>query len=209
MRTIATLNLPSSTSGICRSAPPPCVPVPAQSAAAGDPPALADGSLDADAEGPPEVAADGVVVAPPVEQAPPMNATVNRTVSNDSRGLMRGSSSRARPDSTGTERAPSADRIAASRACDPTDVVAGHAGGVRRSCALRDEPGRAAPQGPSCTIRRDVRTDGAARGAARDQLPCAGGTFGLHRRVRPGRFAPGERGRGRRRPFHGAPDLQG
>jgi hypothetical protein len=69
MRTIATLNLPSSTSGICRSAPP-WVPAPAQSAAAGDPPPLAEGSPDdgAEADGSPPDEADGAVVAPPVVQ---------------------------------------------------------------------------------------------------------------------------------------------
>ena len=61
----------------------------------------------------------------------------------------------------------------------------------------------------SCTIGRDVRTDRAALGAARDQLPVARGAFGLHRGIRPGRFAPGIRGRGRRRPFHGAHHVQG
>ena len=43
----------------------------------------------------------------------------------------------------------------------------------------------------SCTIGRDVRTDRAARRATRHQLPAARGAFGLHRRVRPGRIAPG------------------
>ena len=61
----------------------------------------------------------------------------------------------------------------------------------------------------SCTIGRDVRTDRAALGAARDQLPVARGAFGLHRGICPGRFAPGIRGRDRRRPFHGAHHVQG
>ena len=69
---------------------------------------------------------------------------------------------------------------------------------------------RRAAGGPlSCTIRRDVRTDRAARGAARHQLPASRGPFGLHRRVRPGRIAPGDAGRGRRGPFHGAHHVQG
>ena len=63
--------------------------------------------------------------------------------------------------------------------------------------------------GPSCTIGRDVRTDRAAPRAARHQLPGPRGAFGLHRRVRPGRFTPGERRGGRRRPFHGAHHVQG
>src|SRR6476469_1230725 len=42
MRTIATLNLPATTSGICRSALLPSAPVPAHSLAALEPPAAAE-----------------------------------------------------------------------------------------------------------------------------------------------------------------------
>src|SRR6185312_16170948 len=42
MRTIATLNLPATTSGIWRSVAPPAVPVPAQALAAPEPLAAAD-----------------------------------------------------------------------------------------------------------------------------------------------------------------------
>ncbi len=57
--------------------------------------------------------------------------------------------------------------------------------------------------------RPDVRTDRAARRTPSDQRPASGGTLGLDRRVRAGRVAPRDRRTGRRRPFHGAPDLQG
>ena len=87
MSTIATLNLPSSTSGICRSAPPPWVPVPAQSAAAGEP-ALPDGAVEAEAGGSADAPPDGEVVVPLPEQAPAMRATVIKTVSHDSRRLI-------------------------------------------------------------------------------------------------------------------------
>src|SRR3954468_24528479 len=50
MRTIATLNLPVSTSGICRLAPP-CVPVPAQAAEPADPFAAPEAFAPADAFG--------------------------------------------------------------------------------------------------------------------------------------------------------------
>ena len=57
--------------------------------------------------------------------------------------------------------------------------------------------------------RRDVRTDRAARRAARDQRPAPAARVGLHRGVRPGRLAPRDRRAGRRRPLHGAHHLQG
>jgi hypothetical protein len=88
MRTIATLNLPASTSGICRSAPAPDVPVPAQSAAPCDAPPLAAGPVEAEAGGAADAAVVGAVVAAGVEQAPAMMATVIQTVAHDSRRLI-------------------------------------------------------------------------------------------------------------------------
>src|SRR6187200_2151105 len=107
MRTIATLNLPASTSGICRSAPP-WAPVPAQSADAGEPPALADGAVEPEADASADVAAVGAVVAvPPLEHAPTMTATVIRTISHDGRRVIPGPPpppARDRPPQDGTER---------------------------------------------------------------------------------------------------------
>jgi hypothetical protein len=83
MRTIAMLNLPASTSGIWRSAPP-FVPVPAQSA---EPPpdgeAASDGVTDAAVDASAEAAVDGALVAVPLEQAPTTNTAVSRTVAHD------------------------------------------------------------------------------------------------------------------------------
>ena len=80
----------------------------------------------------------------------------------------------------------------------PRPGLAGISPAARPSAPATGRRGRR--RAASCTIRGDVRTDRAARGAARHQRPAARGTFGLHRRVRPGRFAPGIRRGGRRRP---------
>src|SRR5688572_23981579 len=70
-----------------------------------------------------------------------------------------------------------------------------NAGGAKAAPKRLVDPNKAAPapRTHSCTIGRDVRTDRAALGAARDQLPVARGAFGLHRGIRPGRFTPGIR----------------
>ncbi len=63
--------------------------------------------------------------------------------------------------------------------------------------------------GRSCTIGRDVRTDGAALGAACHQCPAFRRAFGLHRGIRPRRLAPRDTRGGRRRALHGAHHVQG
>ena len=71
-------------------------------------------------------------------------------------------------------------------------------------------PGRPAGAPPRFLYHPDdVRTDRAGLGPARDQRPAAGRALSLDRRICPGRIAPRGRRAGRRRPLHGAPDVQG
>src|SRR4051795_3229213 len=74
MRTIATLNLPASTSGIWRFAPA-CAPVPAQFPAAADPAAE------------PEALGAAELVEPALEQAPAMTTAAVSRDSNRRRGV--------------------------------------------------------------------------------------------------------------------------
>src|SRR5688572_22752968 len=81
MRTMATLNLPSSTSGICGSVPP-WVPVPAQSAPGAPDTAAPDGAVDGAVE-PADGALDGAVDVPGVAQAPTTTAAVITAANHD------------------------------------------------------------------------------------------------------------------------------
>ena len=124
-------------------------------------------------------------------------------------------SSGRRPDglaSARSQRDRAAGRTVPGRSGRPKDSRVGPVGRSarpERRARRVDAPRSGSRRGNPVPSRRDVRTDRAARRAPRHQRPAPGGALGLHRRVRPRRLAPRDRRPGRRRPFHGAPHLQG
>ena len=74
-------------------------------------------------------------------------------------------------------------------------------------------PSKPRPRGRGFAVigyhRSDVRTDGAASRTTRDQRPAPRGAVGVDRCVRARGVAARDRRPVRRRPFHGAPDVQG
>src|SRR4029079_5217870 len=185
MRTIDTLNLPATTSGTWRLPDP----VPAVQ------------SLPA------AVLAPGLAVA---LQAPAaIAATANRLTSRSrvlAIDLLLTARTCARTALSDIARAPLRHARARATLRVPGTTRSG------RKDSLRTNPSERRPTGISGIVLYhpgDVRTNGAASGAARDQRQASGRTFGLHRGVRPGRFAPGNARAGRRGPFHGAHHLQG
>ena len=105
------------------------------------------------------------------------------------------------------------DRCSSSSSCRPGSSTLHRDAGRpdRVTLATHGRRPRRPGRRPSipATIARDVRTDRAARRAARDQRPASRGALGLDRRLRPRRLAPRDRRPGRRRPLHGAPHVQG
>src|SRR5512134_4105445 len=169
MRTIATLNLPASTSGIWRFAPA-WAPVPAQSAdpeplGAGDPPG-------------PELHAPTTSVA-----AAASDSSFDRFVAIDSPPPLPPDTSGRRGGANGW--LPVRARL---RPC-PASRLERQAGSI--AAVPVGQQGRlAAARDRSCTIGGDVRTDRAAIGAACHQRHAPRRTFGLHRGIRPRRLAP-------------------
>ena len=186
MRTIATLNLPASTSGIwrfgaalraraARTAPLP--PLRSAGAAAG-------GVAAARTEREDRRSPTGTAAEPPRRHRSSSSPPAARATS-----APRGDAPRTRGSDAialgWAEPGPGSGRSGRkhSRRRRPTPAAAGSVAGRRAT--------------HSCTIGRDVRTNRAAVGAARHQRPAPRRAFGLHRGIRPRRLAPRD---ARRRP---------